>query len=141
MKQEMKSSPLVYVVDTVALVKYFEDSLPPRANSIFKSAEEGRAKLLVPSIVVGEFVYTALKGRLRAQDPLAAIIELISDMESSNYMISVDMETADWKVFLELKVSELHDRMICATSLRHSAKSIVTNDLEIQKEDRITTVW
>jgi predicted nucleic acid-binding protein len=137
----VKSPPLIYVVDTIALVKYFEDDLPARANSIFKLAEEGKAKLLVPSIVIGEFIYTALKGRLKAQDPLAAIIELISDMESSSYLISVDMGTADWKLFLELKVPELHDRMICATSLRHSAKSIITNDPEIQKEGRTTTVW
>jgi predicted nucleic acid-binding protein len=106
-----------------------------------KSAEEGSAKLLVPSIIIGEFMYTALIGRLKSQDPLTAITELISDIESSSYMVSVDMETADWRLFLELKVPELHDRMICATSMRHSAKSIVTNDPEIQKESRITTVW
>jgi predicted nucleic acid-binding protein len=137
----VNSPPLIYVIDTIALVKYFEDDLPARANSIFKSAEEGKAKLLVPSIVIGEFMYIALKGRLKAQDPLAAITELISDMESSSYLVSVDMGTADWKIFLELKVPELHDRMICAMSLRHSAKSIITNDLEIQKEGRTTTVW
>jgi predicted nucleic acid-binding protein len=132
---------MTYVIDTIALVKYFEDDLPPRANSIFKSAEEGKAKLLVPSIVAGEFIYIALKGRLKAQDPLAAVTELISDMESTSYLISADMGTADWKIFLELKVPELHDRMICATSLRHSAKAIITNDPEIQKEGRTTTIW
>jgi predicted nucleic acid-binding protein len=131
----------LHVVDTIALVKYFEDALPPAADSVFKSAEEGRINLIVPSIVIGEFLYLALKGRLKTEDSLATITELVSDIESSRFLIPVDMEISDWKVFLELKVPELHDRMICALAIRHLAESIVTNDPEIEAEKRISTTW
>lgn len=140
LEQRIKSTDLVVKRgDTVGLIKYFEDAPLPAADSVFKSAEEGKTHLIVPSIVIGEFFYLALKGRLKTEDPLATITELVSDIESSQFLVRVGMEISDRKVFLELKVHELHDRMICALAIRRSAESIVTNDLEIQAEKRIAT--
>jgi predicted nucleic acid-binding protein len=128
-----------YVLDTVALARYFEDDLPRAADKVFRLAEEGRAELLVPSVVVGEFIYSVLKGRLKVADINSTIIELLQIIQVSEYLHQVDMTLAEWQKFLILKIPELHDRMICAVAAAHGA-TIVTNDLEIKAEG-INTVW
>src|SRR3989304_8300811 len=106
-----------YVVDTVALARYFEDDLPRAADKIFRLAEEGKAELLIPSIVVGEFIYSVLKGRLKVADIQSTIIELLQTIQISEYLHQVDMTLAEWQEFLNLKIPELHDRMICAIAV------------------------
>jgi len=127
-----------YVVDTVALARYFEDDLPRSADKIFRLAEEGRAELLIPSIVVGEFIYSVLKGRLKVADINSTIIELLQTIQMSEYIHQVDMTFAEWQEFLNLKIPELHDRMICAVAVARNA-TVITNDLEIRES--IHTIW
>ena len=128
-----------YVVDTVALARYFEDDLPRAADKIFRLAEEGKAELLIPSIVIGEFIYSVLKGRLKVADIRSTIVELLQTIQISEYLHQVDMTLAEWQEFLNLKVPELHDRMICAVAVAHNA-TVMTNDLEIRAEG-IHTIW
>lgn len=128
-----------YVLDTVALARYFEDDLPKTADRIFHLAEEGKAKLLIPSIVLGELIYSALKGRLKVADLRLTIVELLQAIEVSEYLLPVDMNFAAWQEFLNLKVHELHDRMICAIALAHNA-GVITNDSEIRAEG-VNTIW
>ena len=128
-----------YVLDTVALARYFEDDLPRSADKIFRLAEEGKAELLIPSIVVGEFIYSVLKGRLKVADIHSAIIELLQTIQISQYLHQVDMTFAEWQEFLKLKIPELHDRMICAVAVANNA-TVITNDLEI-RADGIHTIW
>lgn len=128
-----------YVLDTVALARYFEDDLPKPSDRVFLLAEEGKAKLLIPSIVVGEFIYSALKGRLKVPDLRLTIVELLQSIEVSEYFLPVDMTLAAWQEFLNLKVPELHDRMICAIAVAHNA-AVITNDLEIRAEG-VHTIW
>ncbi len=127
-----------YVVDTVALARYFEDDLPRSADKIFRLAEEGRAELLIPSIVVGEFIYSVLKGRLKVADINSTIIELLQTIQMSEYIHQVDMTFAEWQEFLNIKIPELHDRMICAVAVARNA-TVITNDLEIRES--IHTIW
>ena len=128
-----------HVLDTVALARYFEDDLPRAADKIFRSAEEGKAKLLIPSIVVGEFIYSVLKGRLKVADIQSTIMELLQTIQISEYLHQVDMTLAEWQEFLNLKIPELHDRMICAVAVANNA-TVITNDLEIRAEG-IHTIW
>ena len=128
-----------YVVDTVALARYFEDDLPRAADKIFRLAEEGKAELLIPSIVVGEFIYSVLKGRLKVADIRSTIVELLQTIQISEYLHQVDMTLAEWQEFLNLKIPELHDRMICAVAVANNA-TVITNDLEIRAES-IHTIW
>ncbi len=127
-----------YVLDTVALARYFEDDLPKPADKLFHLAEEGKAKLLIPSIVLGELIYSAMKGRLKVPDLRLTIIELLQAIEVSEYLLPVDMTLAAWQKFLDLKVPELHDRMICAIALAHGA-TVITNDPEIREV--VQTTW
>ncbi len=52
-----------YTIDTVAVLGYLADRLPSRADRVFQKAEDGRAELVVPSITLGETLYTLLKGK------------------------------------------------------------------------------
>ncbi len=122
-----------YVVDTVALARYFADDLPESAQRTFLLAEQGKAKLLVPSVVVGEFIYSAIRGRVKAANLRSTIVELLQALEVSEYLQPVDMSPTAWQEFLSMKLPELHDRMICAIAIANNA-SIMTNDPEIRAE-------
>lgn len=134
-----------YIADAVALARYFEDTLPTKADLAFKEAEEGKAEIFVPEIVVGEFIYIALKGRLRKErvsDARAVIRELLDEMESSSYIKPIEMTPRSWDCFLESNVPELHDRMIHSIAMSldsDQSLAIITNDPNLQSTFR--TIW
>ncbi len=129
-----------YVVDTIALVSYLNDELPVSADKAFKSAEQNKCKLLIPDIVIGEFIYISLKGRLKTSNPKSFIMEVLISLSTSRYVDSVGMDTEAWEEFLALDIPELHDRMICSIALCKDA-AIITNDKDIKKTGVIETVW
>ena len=130
----------LYVADTVALARYLEDNLPKRANEVFEKAETGTATILVPDIVIAEFIYIGLKGRLKVSDPKATIAELLSDLQSSQFLRPVGISSAGWEIFIESKVPELHDRLIYSTAVANEADAIITNDPEIVASAH-PTIW
>lgn len=130
----------VYVVDTMALVSYLENDLPLPADKIFKLAEQNKCKLLVPEIVIGEFIYICLKGRLKSSNPKSLIMEVLISLDASRYVDFIGMDTEAWEEFLELDIRELHDRMICSIALSKDA-IVITNDDDILKNKAIKTVW
>jgi predicted nucleic acid-binding protein len=134
-----------YIADAMALARYFEDRLPTKADLAFREAEEGSAEILIPEIVVGEFIYIALKQRLnkeRISDPQMTIRELLGEMETSSYLKPVGMSSMAWNHFLESKIPELHDRMIysIAKSLESDKLvAIITDDPDLKKAFK--TIW
>ncbi len=128
-----------YVLDTIALVYYLEDRLPPGADRACREAEEGRAILLIPHIVIGEFIYIALKNRLRDVKDIEIIKEVLYIIETSGYIETVDMDFKAWKEFLTLDIPELHDRMVCAIAKSKNA-ILITSDAEIT-ERGIPVLW
>jgi len=128
------------VADTVALAHYFAGDLPPEADRIFRDAEDGKARILVPEVVIGEFVYISLKGRLKVSDPKSTIAELLEELSASGYLSQTPMDLAAWTDFLGSRVSELHDRMIAAIATSRSASGIITNDRELRSLD-FPTFW
>jgi len=130
----------LYVADAVALARYMEGNLPRSADRAFQEAEQGGARILFLDIVIGEFIYTALKGRLRTKDPKALIQEMLERFEISAHFEQAVMTQEAWKAFLHSPVRELHDRMIHSYAEAHSADAIVTSDDEITKTG-FTTIW
>lgn len=130
----------LYVADTVALARYLEDNLPKRANEVFAKAETGTATILVPDIVIGEFIYIGLKGRLRVSDPRATIAELLGDLQSSQFLRPVGIPSAAWEIFINSGLPELHDRLIYSTAVANEADAIITNDPEMIAS-AYPTVW
>jgi predicted nucleic acid-binding protein len=129
-----------FIVDTVALVKYLQDDLPLPADKAFKSSEQGKSKLLVSEIVIGEFIYISLKGRLKVSDPKSMIMEFLISMSASGYMDFVGMDLDCWEEFLQSKIPELHDRLICAIAKSRDA-AVITNDMDIMERGGIEVVW
>lgn len=128
------------VVDTVALVRALEDELPDAAERAFREAEQGLARLFLPEIALAEFVYVALRGRLRVSNARALVDEVIDQIRASGYLILSSLSPDGWDVFLDLKISELHDRMIAADAVRRKLP-LVTNDPAFAGVPGLRTVW
>ena len=129
-----------YVADTVALAKYLDNTLPTRADDAFKESENGGALILIPGIVIGEFIYICLKGRLRSDDPESSIQELLDEVDAAAGLRQVGMTNKSWAEFMESKISELHDRMIFAIAKAEEVEAIITNDEELASSG-VRTIW
>jgi predicted nucleic acid-binding protein len=130
----------LYVADAVALARYMEGNLPKSADKAFQEADQGVARIVFPDVVIGEFIYVALKGRLRTNDPKALIREMLEEFETSAHFAQASMTQEAWEEFLKSSVRELHDRMIHSLALASSADAIITNDEEIRRTG-FTTIW
>lgn len=129
-----------YVVDTVALVGYLQNTLPSSADKIFKLAEQNKCRLIIPEIVFSEFVYISLKGRLNSSNPKSLIMEVLISLGAAKHMEFVSMDVDSWEELLNINIPELHDRMICSIALSKDA-DLITNDKEIKKSNYINTIW
>jgi len=129
-----------FLADTIALARYLEDSLPPEADKAFQEAEEGKARILVPEIVIGELVYISLKGRLKTSDPRASMRQVLDELRVSSYFQQVQMTPDSWDRFVESKARELHDRMIRSIAESYMANAIITNDRDL-KSSGFPTIW
>ncbi|MGI0055501.1 MAG: type II toxin-antitoxin system VapC family toxin [Thermoplasmata archaeon] len=128
------------VIDAVALAHYFQGTLPRVAQQTFDSAEAGHSTLFVPEIALGEFVYTALRGRLRVPVPDRTLRELIDQIRASGYLKLSSLGPSGWGIFLDLDVRELHDRMIAADALSRGVP-LVTNDPDLSRVPGLTVIW
>ncbi len=131
----------VYIVDTVAFLAYLANTLPPKADSKFKDAEMKKIKLLLPTIALGETLYTIYKGKeiFGKAVPLEKVEFIFNVLEVEETIQLVDMNIDAWRIFHGLFISELHDRMIVATFKYYKATGIITDDPEISKY--IPNVW
>jgi predicted nucleic acid-binding protein len=129
-----------YVADTVALAKYLDNTLPTKADGAFKESENGDALILIPEIVIGEFIYICLKGRLRSDDPKSLIQELLDEVAAAAGLLKVGMTNKSWAEFMDSTISELHDRMILAIAKAEEVEAIITSDEELASSG-FRTIW
>jgi predicted nucleic acid-binding protein len=128
------------IIDTVALVHHLADSLPDKAAHLFSSAENGHSTLLLPEVALGEFVYLALKGKLGFARPRALVDEVVAVIRGSGYIQTCGLNGRAWKLFLDLPIPELHDRMIASTALAREL-SLVSNDTVFARVPSLDTIW
>lgn len=129
-----------FVLDTIALVRHLENNLPKGADRAFQAAEAGRARLFLPEIALAEFIYIALRGRLRAPNPRAVVEEVVDQIRGASYLTLSSLPPAAWDVFLELAVPELHDRLIAADAL-HRGLPLITNDPSLKSVRGLQVIW
>lgn len=132
-----------YTIDTVAVLGYLADRLPSKADRIFQRAEDGRAELVVPSITLGETLYTLLKGKevFGVRIPMEKLSLFYDVIESRGSLILEDLNMSGWRDVANIALPELHDRMIVATHKQTGSKGIVTDDQEISDLEGIETIW
>lgn len=129
-----------FVIDTVALVRHLEDDLPAAADRAFRDAEAGKSRLFLPEIALAEFIYLALRGRMRVPNPRALIDEIVDQIRASEYLLLSSLAPAAWDVFLELEIPELHDRMIVSDAV-HRGLPLITNDPSAASIPGLRTIW
>lgn len=129
-----------FVIDTIALVRHLEGDLPDGADKAFREAEAGRGRLFLPEIALAEFIYIALRGRIRSPNPRAVVEELLDQIRASDYLTLSPLPLPAWDRFLELEIPELHDRMIAAMALQ-SGLPLITSDEGFRSVAGLRTVW
>ncbi|HME51754.1 MAG TPA: PIN domain-containing protein [Candidatus Lokiarchaeia archaeon] len=130
-----------FIVDSVAFLSYLADVLPTAADALFKQAENNEIDLVLPSIVLGETLYTIYKGKeiFGKVIPLEKVDLILDLLRSSDVLQLVDMNVTCWEIFHDLKTPELHDRMIIATFKHLGCEGIITNDPDMKQE--VNTIW
>ncbi len=129
-----------YLVDTVAFVRYLEDRLTPKSERVFDDAEAGRAHLLLPQIALAEFMYIALRGRLKGTRRDLQVRDVLHNLTASEAFTISALPTSAWEVFSELSIPELHDRMIAAEAIAREIP-LVSNDPAFAEIEGLTSVW
>lgn len=127
----------------MALLGYLADNLPDRVDAVFSRAESNATTLIIPSIVIGESIFTLLKGRdiFGSHVDLGKLEFFLDSIELSRSVIVSDVTTEGWKRVMSLDLPELHDRMIVATHILSECRAILTNDNEISAMKNVKTIW
>ncbi len=134
----MKTKSRLYVADTHSLAWYLLDSqkLSPAANRAFREVEQGKARLLIPAIVVAELIFIIERGKLHAD-----IDKLLRRMESASNFEIHPLGQEQLRCLKQQKaISDMHDRFIVCEALLHGAK-LITKDEEIHRASIVPVVW
>ncbi len=126
---------MLYVTDTHALVWYIHGTLPKPVDTIFKSAEKGESTLFIPTIVLAECLYLIENNKIDLD-----FNDLLKRIEMGRNFIPTSFNFQLMRILPEIKVSELHDRIIVATAKVLNAK-LITKDGEIKKAGIVEVVW
>jgi predicted nucleic acid-binding protein len=129
-----------YVVDTVAFVRHLEDRLSTKAGRIFDEAESGRNHLFLPEIALAEFVHICLKGRLRSTRPELKVRDVLHNLSASGAFTISGMTSGAWEAFVNLRIPELHDRMIAAEAIGRGM-TLISNDSAFDGISGLARVW
>ncbi len=131
-----------YVTDTHAFVWHLQASpkLSLNARAIFRDADEGAHRILVPSIVLVELVYLAERKRIES-----TLIEQAFDLlmqKSVNYRV-VPLNTIIAKTLGAVnatQIPEMPDRIIVATA-KCMRSPLITHDRAIINSAIVPVVW
>ena len=132
-----------YTVDAIALLCYLADKLPRKVDQIFKRAEDEEAIIVVPSIILGEAIFTLLKGRavFGVKIPPEKLTTLLEVLETSRTVRLTGLTVRGWKLITTIDLPELHDRIVVSTYTTSNSAAILTDDQEIQNLASVKTVW
>ena len=128
----------VFVLDTHVLYWYLRQPhrLSVAADAIFRLAEAGGARLIVPAIIIAEFYYLSVKvGHPVAPSAVLDTLKGVEAIEVSD-LGEIQLRMLD----LATDVPEMHDRLIAAEALSRNA-AVVTRDQSLANSAQITTVW
>ena len=128
-----------YVTDTMGWVKYLTDDLPPGAQAAFLEAERDEARIIIPEIALGEFLYLASRNRMEG-DAEGQVRECLFLLRAAQGFRVEGLRMEDWDRFLTLPVPELHDRMIFAMAVGRGVP-LISNDPEAKGVQGLRVIW
>jgi PIN domain nuclease of toxin-antitoxin system len=128
----------VYMADTHSLLWAFHKpgKLGKEARLAFEEISYGESKLLIPTIVLAELIFTVENKPIQAD--LEKIISAIQNSPNIEY-VDFDYESA-----LQLRdltvIPEMHDRIIVAAAIEYQA-ALITFDKTITASGLVNVVW
>lgn len=125
----------MFVADTHAWIYYLLDRLPQKADMIFKSVESFKDTMFVPSIVLAECVHLIETGRIKLDYNV-----LFSKFEESKNFIVLPLDLEVIRMLPDIRLGELHDRIIVATAKLLGAV-LITKDRKIAGSKLVKTTW
>lgn len=130
-----------YVTDTHCLLWHMGDRrrLSKTAQRIFTSAEEGRAQIIVPSIVLVEAIFLVQRQRVK-ENVLNQLMDITEQSDANFYVTSLNMAVVQaLRSFGPAAVPELSDRIIAATALALKLP-LLTTDMAIAASGLVSVV-
>lgn len=127
-----------YIVDAHALYWYIShpERLSPAAQAVFRLAEAGLARIVVPAIVVAEVYFLTVK-----RPPALLPSQLLQHLDALYGFALSALGKPQLEVMDTLAdVPELHDRLIAADALIHNAP-IITRDVSLHRAKSIRAIW
>ncbi len=126
----------IYVADTHAFAYYLASRLPEGVDPIFRDAELERCSIVLPSIVVAELIYLFEK-----TGNLSKIWEMFDKIELYPSFSISPLDDRVLRIIPEIKLTELHDRIIVGTAILLKAEALITKDEEITRSRIVKTIW
>lgn len=130
------------VTDTHSLLwqLYLPRRLGRRAREAFREADEGDARIHVPSVVVAEALMVAEKKRLEGLETEALLEQFQTIRQSDNYRLgSLSPETVLTSPRFD-KIPDIFDRLIVAEA--HAMNlPLISKDALIRESGLIEVIW
>lgn len=130
-----------YVTDTQCLLWHLSEDrwLPRSVQRVLDAAEDGRAQVIVPSIVLVEAVFLLQRQKVK-DDVFAQLFELSEQPDANFYVTPLDLAVVKaLRAFGPAAVPELSDRIIAATALALGLP-LLTTDSAIIDSGLVRTV-
>ena len=128
----------VYIADTHALFWYRTNpaKLSPAADAVFRLADAGGARIVIPAIVVAELFYLTRKtGRG------ISTADMLADIGASREFVFSELGRAQLEAMEQVEgVFEMHDRLIAAESLLRNAP-LITKDEVLRGNSMVEIIW
>lgn len=126
----------LYVSDAHAFARYLIDELPDDVDTIFENAERQKCKIFIPSIAIAELIHVFERTRSELK-----IWEMFDKIDIYPSFSIHPLDEKILKIIPDVKLTELHDRIIVATSVAMKAEGLITKDTEIRKSELVKTIW
>jgi PIN domain nuclease of toxin-antitoxin system len=130
-----------YVVDTHALIWFFEDN--PRLSLPVKAVlSDPNSQLILPAIALAEAVWIVDRGKTTIPSAADLLAAVLADPRIRIYPLD---QSVIKKTISLLAINEMHDRQIVATGLvlqdQGQVVTLLTCDLNITASQAIAVIW
>jgi len=126
----------LYVADAHAFARYLVNELPREADVVFEDAEGQKCKVIIPSIAIAELIYV-----FERTGSAPKIRELFDKIDLYPCFSIHPLDERILKITPDIKLTELHGRIIVATAIAIGTKKLITKDEEIRKSRIIEAIW